>query len=146
MLVHILPDGGLAAGIAVLLDESLIDAPAGVALLGGTELILGQPPVNDGDESAEYRPGPGPAQLVAGRGLASRMAARTVRRSWCRSLAIWRILLPSIKKALRICSFWSTLSTRSLRLLVFSPDYRILSARWVSFRPSQTVEGGRLLS
>jgi len=67
MLVHILPDGGLTAGIPVLLDEPVIDAPASVALLGGTELVLGQPTVDDGDEPPEYRPGPGPGQLVTGR-------------------------------------------------------------------------------
>ena len=67
MFVHILPDSRLAAAISMLLDESVIDSPTGVTLLNGAELILGQPPVNNGDEPAEYRPGPGPAQLVVGK-------------------------------------------------------------------------------
>jgi len=45
----------------------VIDAPAGVTLLDGTELILGQPTVNDGNESAEYRPGTWAGQLIARR-------------------------------------------------------------------------------
>ncbi|HEY90605.1 MAG TPA: hypothetical protein G4O07_02105 [Dehalococcoidia bacterium] len=53
MLVHILPDGGLAAGIPVLFDEPVIDAPAGVALLGRLEFVICQPLVYDGDEPAE---------------------------------------------------------------------------------------------
>jgi hypothetical protein len=67
MLMHILPDSGLSAGIAMLLDEPVIDAPAGVTLLDGTELVICQPPVNDGDELAEYRSGSWAGQLITRR-------------------------------------------------------------------------------
>jgi hypothetical protein len=52
------------------------------------------------------------------------------------------MLLPSMKKALRISSFWSTLSTRFLRLLDFLPAYRIHRAKWVAFQPSQGLMVG----
>jgi len=67
VLAHVIPDGGLAAGVAFLFDEPVVDAPAGVTLLGGTELVTGQPLIDDGDEGAEYWPGPRLCQLVAGR-------------------------------------------------------------------------------
>jgi len=57
VLAHVIPDGGLAAPVAFLFDEPVVDAPAGVMLLGRTELVPSQPFVYDGDEGAEYRSG-----------------------------------------------------------------------------------------
>jgi len=67
MLAHVSPDGGLAAGVAFLFDEPVVDAPTGVMLLGRTELVPGQPLVYDGDVWAEYRPRAWLGKLVAGR-------------------------------------------------------------------------------
>jgi hypothetical protein len=67
MAVHILSDGGLAAAITMLLDKTVIDASAGVMLLSGSELVLGQPPIDDGNERSEYRSYPGLGQLVTRR-------------------------------------------------------------------------------
>ena len=57
VLAHVIPDRRLAAGIAFLFDEPVVYAPAGMTLLGGTELVPGQPLVYDGDVWAEHRPG-----------------------------------------------------------------------------------------
>src|SRR4030042_2952957 len=67
VLVHILPDGGFAAGIPVLLDEPVIDASAGMALLYRLEFIISQPRIDDGNEPAENRSYPGLGQFVAWR-------------------------------------------------------------------------------
>ena len=65
VLAHVIPDGGLAAPVAVLLEKPVVDAAAGVTLLGRTELVPGQPLIYDGNVWAEYRPGFGMCQLVA---------------------------------------------------------------------------------
>jgi len=67
VLAHVIPDGGLTPGIAMLLDKPVVDAPAGVMLLGRTELVLGKTLVYDGYVRAEHRPGPWFGKLVAGR-------------------------------------------------------------------------------
>ena len=67
VLPHVLPDGGLAAAVAMLPHQPLVDATAGVTLLRRAGFVLGQPLVYDGDERAEDRPGPRLAQRVAGR-------------------------------------------------------------------------------
>lgn len=55
MLVHIVPDGGLTTGIAMLFNETVIDAPAGVALLSRLKFIICQPLIYDSNEPAEDR-------------------------------------------------------------------------------------------
>jgi hypothetical protein len=60
MLVHVLPDGGLSAGIAMLLEEPVIDTPTRVALLYRLEFVICQPLIDDDNEPTEDRSYPGP--------------------------------------------------------------------------------------
>jgi glycosyltransferase involved in cell wall biosynthesis len=66
----VLPDGGLAAGEAVLRHQTVVDAAGGVALLGRPMGILRQPLLNPVDERPKDWLGPGLLQHVPGRSSA----------------------------------------------------------------------------